>query len=336
MTEQDRILWLSRDDVRRAGGGDPQLAVPLIEGALVAHAAGESCQPLKPYLRIPNDPDARRIIAMPAYLGGEFQTWGMKWIASAPRNSLERGMERASALVILNDLETGRPVAMMEGALISATRTAAVALVASKRLIRPGARSLAVIGNGMIGELICRSLLRLHPELDTVRLYDHDADRSRAFGEGLAADHDVSWQSTADAESAVRGSDVVVTATTAAEGYMEGSWFAPGSLFLNVSLRDPNPSVVRETDKLVVDDWDQVNRSMTIVHRMTESGELDRSGLHAELHELISGTRPGRESDDERIVVCPMGLSIEDVVTAWGVYNRAREAGYGQSLPLFG
>ncbi len=333
------ILWLSREDVRRAGGGDPQAAMPLLEAALVAHGAGDSCQPLKPYLLIPGDTRARRIIAMPAYLGADFQTWGLKWIASAPDNPARRGIERASALIVLNDLETGSPVAVMEGALISATRTAAVALLASRHLCRAEARTLAVLGTGAIGSLITRSLLAEHPTLERVRLYDEveaSAGKLAAALEAGRGPRSLACALASGPRAAIEGADVVLTATTAQEGYVDGEWLAAGSLFLNVSLRDPLPSVFERADKLVVDDWEQANRGTTALRKATRAGLLDREDLHAELHEILSGAAPGRESDDEIVLFNPMGLSIEDVATAWGVYREARRQGLGVELDLYG
>ncbi len=333
------VLWLSREDVRRAGGGDPFAAMPLVEAALVAHGAGDSCQPLKPYLLIPGDTRARRIIAMPAYLGADFQTWGLKWIASAPDNPSRRGMERASALIVLNDLETGAPVALMEGALISATRTAAVALLASRHLCRADARTLAVLGAGAIGSLIAQSLLAAHPTLERVRVYDAveaSAGKLAAALESAGGRGDIACEVAPGPRQAIEGADVVLTATTAQEGYVEGDWLAPGSLFLNVSLRDPEASVFERADKLVVDDWEQANRGTTALRKATRAGLLGRDDLHAELHEILEGAAPGRESDDEIVLFNPMGLSIEDVATAWGVYREARRQGLGVELDLYG
>ena len=329
------LLWLSRDDVRQAGGGAPEAAVPLIESALLAHAAGASCQPLKPYLKIPNDAKARRIIAMPAYLGNDFQTWGLKWIASAPDNPTQRGIERASALIILNDVETGQPIAVMEGALISAARTAAVALIAAKHLAPSAPQTLACLGNGMIGSLITHSLLNAFPSLTHVHLFDHLTAKAEALKTDLEGSNPVTCTVAENPRDALSNANLVLTATTATNGYIEGEWLGAGTLFLNVSLRDPTFSVVERADKLVVDEWEQVNRSNTIIHRMTQAGRLTRNDLHAELPGLIAGRVPGREDDDEIILFCPMGLPIYDIATAWGVYQEAQRRGLGVALDMY-
>ena len=138
-----KILYLSGKDVHRVGGDDPCRLVAPVEKALGLHALGDYSQPLKPYLKIPNDRLNRRIVSMPAYLGGEIQTWGIKVIASCPDNPQERGIPRASAVIVLHDVETGVPYTIMEGAQISAARTVAMAIISCEFLARGKSRTLA-------------------------------------------------------------------------------------------------------------------------------------------------------------------------------------------------
>ena len=292
------VLWLSREDVARAGGGDPVAAVPVVREAMLAHGAGDTAQPPKPYLRIPNDTHGRRIIAMPAYIGGEAPTWGIKWIASAPENPTKRGIERASAIIVLNDLETGYPLVVMEGALISATRTAAVALLATEHLKKSETRTMTLIGTGLIGGLVTRSLLRVMPSIERIRLFDHYPGAAERFSNSGDFDHEVAFEVFDGAQEAMAGAQLVAVATTATDGYIDGAWLERGSLFLNISLRDPKSNVIEVIDKLVVDDWEQANRGGTFIHRLTEAGELTHDGLYAEISEIASGEKPGRESDD--------------------------------------
>ena len=327
------LIWLSREDVQKSGGGDAVAAVPVLERALSVHGEGQTCQPLKPYLRIPNDELERRIIAMPSYLGNEFQTWGMKWIASCPRNPTERGMERASAVIILNDLETGRPVAMMDAGLISAVRTAAVALIGAKYCARPDSKTLGLIGSGMIGGMIATNLLKTNPSLERVRIFDHYPEAAKRLIEQIEKQSDVKCEVVESPKDAMDRADIVVAATTAQDGYIDGEWMHEGSVFLNISLRDAKFSVIERADKLIVDDWEQANRGTTPIFKMTQAGRLSREDLYAELPEIISGRLPGRERDDEIIVVNPMGLAIEDIAVAHRVYETAKMKNLGVQLP---
>mgnify|MGYP000256383325 CR=1 FL=1 len=148
------LLYLSRSDLIELGGGHSQPYVDAIVDGLAAHVRGEYVQPLKPYLRWPGaDHIADRIIAMPCYLGDEQAMAGLKWIGSRQHNPARFGLERASALVVLNDAQTNYPIAIMEGGLISGMRTAAITAVAARHLALDNFTDVAVIGCGPIARM---------------------------------------------------------------------------------------------------------------------------------------------------------------------------------------
>ena len=328
------LLYLSRADVVAAAGAGSGLFVDAVSEALALHARGAVAQPLKPYLRWrANSHIADRIIAMPAYVGGEQPVAGLKWIGSKHDNPELHGLERASALIVLNDPETHYPVAVMEGALISAARTAAVTAVAARYLAQPGFRSLTCVGCGPIGTSQVFTLLEHFPSVTTIWLYDLKEPAAIALTQGVAAHHPkVDVQIAADAESAVRAGDVIVTATVADEPWLPAAWLRPGSLLCNVSIMDAAKDVFLSADKVVVDDWDQCNREGKIIHQLTTEGSFSREQLHAELGEIVIGSRPGRESDDEVILLNPMGMAVIDVACAKAIYYRARQAKIGTWL----
>ncbi len=133
------LLYLSRSDLSALGGSHSQPYVDAIVDGLAAHARGDYVQPLKPYLRWPGaDHIADRIIAMPCYLGGEQPVAGLKWVGSRQHNPVHFGLERASAVIVLNDAETNYPIAILEGGLISGMRTAAITAVGTRYLAREG------------------------------------------------------------------------------------------------------------------------------------------------------------------------------------------------------
>jgi len=330
-----KILLLTRKDVIAAGGADIRGIIPVIEEVFKIHAKKDYCQPLKPYLRIPGDKEGKRIIAMPAYLGGEFKVWGIKWIASNPTNPFKRNLERASAIIILNDLETGFPVAIMEGAIISATRTAAVAAVAAKYLTRKNPTLIGIIGAGMIARSVIDGLCIVKKEVQQAKVFDLNSSRSKLFCNELRKKLGIEINVASNAEEAIREADIVVPATTATKPYIEGEWIKPGALFINISLRDPKFSVVQHVNKIVVDDWNQANRENTVLHLMYEQGLLKDSDIHAEMGEIILGAKVGRENEDEIIFFNPMGMAIEDIGVASIVYNRSKHMALGSYIDLW-
>ena len=329
------LLYLSRADVAAAAGPGSSLFVAAVTDAFARHARGQTVQPLKPYLRWrPDGHIADRIIAMPAYVGGERPTAGIKWIGSKHDNPERAGVERASALIVLNDPDTHEPVAVMEGALISAARTAAVTAVAARHLALPGFRSLTCVGCGPIGRHQVTTLVERFPSVETVWLYDLKETAAVALAEALgAAQPKVEVRIAADAETAVRAGEVIVTATVADRPWLPAAWLRPGSFLSNVSIMDAGRDVFLSADKVVVDDWEQCNREGKVIHQLTTEGSFSRERLHAELGQIVIGDRPGRERDDEVILLNSMGMAAIDVACAKAIYDRARRAKIGTWLP---
>jgi N-[(2S)-2-amino-2-carboxyethyl]-L-glutamate dehydrogenase len=328
------VLYLSRADVRAAMGGSIRPYVEALRGALALHAEGATAQPLKPYLRWrENGHIADRIIAMPGYVGGSEPIAGIKWIGSKHDNPAVRGIPRASAVIVLNDPETHFPVAIMEGGEISGMRTAGVTVLACELLARSGFASVALVGCGFIGRLHALGLLEAFPSIRSLYLFDREEEAARRLAAELAG-RDVSVTVCASAEEAVRAGEVVVPCTVTDAPYIPFDWLAPGVFVSNISLMDVEPEVYVAVDKLVVDDWEQCNRERKTLNTLVLEGRFSRERLHAELGDVVRGARPGREDPDERIMLSPMGMAIEDVACAAAVYRHARERGAGTWLTL--
>lgn len=331
------MRYLSRSDVAALGGGHSDLYMAAVEEGFRSHAAGDFVQPLKPYLRSPRAPHiADRIIAMPAWIGGEQPMSGLKWIGSKHDNPARLGTERASAVIILNDPETNYPIAIMEGGLISAMRTAAVTGVATRHLARKGFAEAAIIGCGPIAERQAQMLVEQFPSVKTVRLFD----LRQSAAEALAARLRDRFPRTAfdivgSAEAAVRDCPMVITCTVTDTPYLAFDWLSKGAFLANVSIMDVERDVFLKVDKVVVDDWDQSNREKKIINLLVEAGDFSREQLHAELGEIVVGRKAGRESDDEIILLNPMGMAIDDIACAKAVFGLAEDRGLGTVLPIF-
>ena len=331
------LRYLSRSDIAALGGDRSDLYMEAIEQGLRLHAAGEFVQPLKPYLRNPRTRHiADRIIAMPAWIGGEAPISGLKWIGSKHDNPSARGMERASAVMVLNDAETNFPVAVMEAGLISAMRTAAVTGVAARHLARAGFADASLVGCGPIGERQARMLAEQFSHLKSLRLFDLRRGAAEDLSARLRDRHSHLRITIADtAEAAVRDASVVITCTVTDTPYLPFSWLSRGTFLANVSIMDVESEIFLKADKVVVDDWEQSNREKKVINLLVESGRFSREALHAELGEIVVGRRPGRENDDEIILLNPMGMAIDDVACAAAILSRAEAAGVGTVLPLY-
>jgi ornithine cyclodeaminase len=328
------ILYLNRRDVRAAMGSSIRGYVEALRVALALHAEGKTAQPLKPYLRWRRRGHiADRIIAMPGYVGGAHPMAGIKWIGSKHDNPSTRGIPRASAVIVLNDPETHFPVAILEGGEISGMRTAGVTALAAEYLARPGFQAVALVGCGFIGRLHGLGLLESFPAIERICLYDHDSRAASTLAQEIARDG-LTVTVCETAEEAVCRGEVVVPCTVTAKPYIELDWLMPGAFVSNISIMDVKPDVYLGVDKLIVDDWEQANRERKTINQLVLAGRLKQSDLHAELGDVVRGHKPGRTSPDERILLNPMGMAIEDVACAAAVYRSAREQGAGTWLTL--
>ncbi|MGH8000293.1 MAG: hypothetical protein ACREPR_12895, partial [Brasilonema sp.] len=207
------ILYLSKSDIIQLGGDCFDLYIKAITQVLALHASRQIVQPLKPYLRWRGDNNhiADRIIAMPAYIGGEDPVAGLKWVGSKHDNPSCRNLERASALIVLNDPESHYPVAVMEGSLISGMRTAAVTAIAAHYLAKTNFSSVACIGTGPIARMQLLTLLEQFPSITTIHLFDLKPCAAKFLVENLHQRFpEVEYQIAATAEAAVRQGEVVI------------------------------------------------------------------------------------------------------------------------------
>lgn len=337
MSHHVKLRYLSQSDLLGLGAGHSNAFIEAIEEGLKLHAEGHFIQPLKPYLRWPGaDHIADRIIAMPCYLGGDNPIAGIKWIGSRQHNPSRFHLPRASALIILNDAQTNYPVAIMEGSLISAMRTAAITGVATKYLARSGFSDISIIGCGPIAQMQVKTLLEQYEQINTVHLYDiNKAAADNLISQFAAKYPDVGFVIHDSARSAVEQADVLVTCTVSDKPYIPFEWIKKGCFISNISIMDIERDVFLKADKVIVDDWDQSNREKKVINQLVEEGLFSREQLHAELGEIILGQIKGRHSDDEIILLNPMGMAIDDIVCARWFYQAAESKNAGTELPLF-
>jgi ornithine cyclodeaminase len=330
------FLYLSQEDVVAAGGTDMEAMVDVIERAFAVKAAGQVRMPPKVMITWADEPGTEelhgRIMAMPAYVGGPFDVAGLKWIPSVPQNPARNGLPRANALVLLTDRQTGLPLAVMDGTVVSAMRTGAVTGVALRHLADPGTEVACLLGAGVLAHTQLAALRVVLPALREVRVFDPDTARLASFCDRAGAD----VRPAATAEEAVRGAGAVVPATMAVEPSFAAEWVAPGATVVLVSSLDGPLELQAVTDLLVVDDWEhESTHEGRYAQRLVAAGLVPADGSEAvELADVVAGRHPGRTDAAERIVVTPVGLAMDDVAAAWHVLAGARNRGLGTPLRL--
>jgi len=333
MDNNDIMILKNHEVVALLSGRESEI-VQAVEAAYRTHAGHQSSLPHSLFLRFP-DHARNRIIALPAYLGGDFSVAGMKWIASFPDN-LQQGLERASAIVILNSPQTGRPEAILEGSTISAKRTAASAALAARSLQNGHThRQAALVGCGLINFEIARFLLNTCPQIERFTVYDISPERAERFGERCRRvfDH-INLEVTADLDTALSSARVISLATTATEPHISDiSACLPGTTILHISLRDLTPEVILKCDN-VVDDVDHVCRAQTSVH-LAEQLTGHRDFIRCTLADILNRSAAPRLDDNSIAVFSPFGLGILDMALAKMAYDLGFEQGKGTAINSF-
>jgi 2,3-diaminopropionate biosynthesis protein SbnB len=330
----DNMLIVRGDQVVSLLEGRESELMGVIQAAYESHARGNSALPHSIFLRFP-DNQANRIIGLPAYLGDGFDICGIKWIASFPAN-IAAGLDRASAVLILNSTQTGRPEAIMEGAVISAKRTAASAALAAKYL-QDGKQTtnIGIVGCGLINFEIVRFLLATLPEARSLTIYDLDHSRAMYFKHKCERTfHRIEVHIADRIDSVLHDTSLIAMATTAGEPHITDlSACAPGSTILHVSLRDLAPEVILAVDN-VVDDVDHVCRARTSIH-LAEQLVGNREFIRCTLADVTLGKSPARRDEESIAVFSPFGMGILDIAVGRLVRDLALEAGQGQMIETF-
>ena len=330
----DGILILTGNEIRSLLSGRENDIIRLVEAAYRNYAEGESVLPHSTFLRFP-DNEKSRLIVLPAYLGDEFKIAGVKSIASFPAN-IEQGMDRASATLVLNSALNGRPVAMLEGSVISAKRTAAGAALAARYLHREkDPLCLGLVGCGPINYEIARFLLAVYPRLTHFIAYDLDPRRISHFKNKCRdLSVNVEFTSAADIETVLTQAPLVSFATTAPSPYVHN---IPNCSFnrtiLHVSLRDLAPEVILSCEN-IVDDIDHVCRAQTSIH-LTEHLIGNRNFIEGTLSEYLHGDKVIEEARGKTVVFSPFGLGALDLAVGKFVYDLGVKLGLGAVIESF-
>jgi thiomorpholine-carboxylate dehydrogenase len=281
--------------------------IPAMEQALIAFSAGHVTQPVRSVLTV--EKDQRFLGVMPAVTAVGM---GAKLVAFFPKNAAA-GLPTHLATIVLFETETGQPLAFLDGRLITEMRTAAVSAAVTRYLAPQDARVLALVGSGVQAQAHLQALRHVC-RFDEVRVWSRTPEHAQHF----AARHGARAMSL---ESAVRGADVVVTATFAREPLVNGEWLKPGA---HVNAIGAGPPTWRELDDAVMTGSAVIVDSREAALR--ESGDVILSGapIFGEAGEVFAGTRrPPREATT---VFKSLGLAVEDIATARLVYDAALAA----------
>jgi ornithine cyclodeaminase/alanine dehydrogenase len=326
MESKGEFLYLSRADIEKLNIPMKEI-IRIVEEAFREKAAGRTEMPPKLGVHLQKD---AFIHAMPAYLQ-TMKAAGVKWVAGFPDNP-RRGLPYISGLLVLNDSETGFPISVMDCTWITAKRTGAATAVAAKHLARDDSRVLGVLGCGVQGRSNLEALMVVCKNLEHVKAYDTNGKNLHEYVKEMTALHGISTTPVESPKKAVESCDIVVTSgpiLKKPQPIIEESWFRDGGLACPLDFDSYwKPEAMHSVHKFCTDDRNQ------LAYYKTQGYFADLPDVYADLSEITTGAKPGRESPVERIMAMNLGLAIEDIATAIYVYREAKKANVGRTLPL--
>ena len=369
MSQQIDFLYLSEPDMIAAGVTDMAECVDTMTDMLALFARGDyrmagtennshGAQIYFPqqseFEGMPLDAPDRRFMAMPAYLGADYQMAGCKWYGSNVENK-KRGLPRSILMFTLNDKDTGAPLAIMSANLLSAYRTGAIPGVGARYLAREDARVVGIVGPGPMNRTSLESFVAVRPGIDTVKVAGRSQEGVDAFIDWARAKFPqiARFEQVADTEAAVRDSDIVSIAVPSTSGsenypYVADDWVKPGAFICCSAHLQLEEGLVQRSRHVadarkiyqawaaelpapaheIVGIW-----GINLVDRVRD-GRMTPEQFE-DIGEIIDGRAPGRQQEDEVFVYSVGGMPVEDVAWATKVYRNAVERGIGTKLNLW-
>ena len=371
------FLYLNEEEMVQAGVMDVSRCVDVMEEAMGLFSDGDYIMggtnhnshglvlefPKKSHItNFPiNDSKDRRFTAMPSYLGGRFHLTGIKWYGSNGRN-VKRGYPRSILMVMLNDVETGAPLALMAGNSLSAVRTGSMPGLAAKLLARKDSKVLTMVGAGVIAKTSCMAILSKCPNIQEVRIKGGSPNSKSAetLKEFIQENYpDLKKVMVCAAlEEAVRGADIISEAASVKMGQwprFERAWLKPGALLISASVFDMEHKDMLDLKKVVddysmfenytIEDEEDIPTAEDGTHKstgcmgedfayMVEDGLIERNSV-VDIGDIVRGRSKGRESEDEIILVAIEGMAIEDVAWGFECCRVARKKKLGMKLTLW-
>ena len=370
MDTRIKCLYLSEPDMIKAGVKNMDQCVEAMEDLLVTLNKGDyvmagvnhnshGAQVIFPddpqFEGMPKNADDRRFMAMPAYLGGKYQMAGMKWYGSNCENKAS-GLPRSILMMMLNDKDTGAPLALMSANLVSCYRTGAIPGVGAKYLAGKDSETVTIIGPGVMGRTCLLAFLSVCPKITTVKVKGRGLRSLHAFEEFVKKECPQIQQIIVcdSMEEAVKDSDIICVTSTAPVKeidfpYIAEDWVKKGALICLPSAARFDDDFLINRCKKVVDNYKlyeawaeefpypSYEMVQIIGSKFTDylhEGRIQREDI-VDIADIINKKHPGRESDDEIIVYSVGGMPVEDI--AWGgtVYRNALKEGIGVELPLW-
>lgn len=329
------IKIISQEEVAKIFNGNATAIFGIIEEAFRKYINGDTIMPDK-ISQIFDEQTQNRINCMPATLIDE-KICGMKWVSVFPANA-SKGVQNVTGVMLISELDTGFPIAVIDGTLSTKMRTAAVGCVAAKYLAPSRVETIGIIGAGEEARMHFALLKHLFPTIKECRVSSRSTETEQRFIDKFKdIVPDVKFVTCSNnSYKCANETDIIVTAISEQSPVLKATDITKGGLYIHVGGWEDEYGVVQKADKIVCDEWEVVKHRSQTLCRMYKEGLLQDSDIYANLSELIAGTKKGRSNDNEFIYFNSVGLSYIDINFAYYIYIEAKKRGLGKDIVLAG
>lgn len=317
---------ISQEIVAEIFCGNADGIINIIEDSFRKYLEGDIIFPDK-ISQIFDEQTQNRINCMPATLIKD-KVCGMKWVSVFPSNAF-KGVQNVTGIMLLSELETGFPIAVIDGTLSTKMRTAAVGCTAAKYLAPSKVETIGIIGAGEEARMHFTLLKHMFPTIKECRVSSLNTEIEQGFIDKFKdIVPDVKFVTcNNDSHLCASGADIIVTAISGQSPVLKAADITKGGLYIHVGGWEDEYGVAQKANKIVCDEWEVVKHRSQTLCRMYKAGLLKDEDIHANLSELIAGTKVGRENDDEFIYFNSVGLSYIDINFANYIYKEAIRRG---------
>ncbi|MBQ8222615.1 MAG: ornithine cyclodeaminase family protein [Bacteroidales bacterium] len=329
-----KLRIISQEDVSEIFKGKTDVLLEVIEESFLKYIHGDVLFPDK-ISQIFDMETQNRINCMPATLLGEDMVCGMKWVSVFPTNA-PKGIQNVTGVMLLSEINTGFPVAVIDGTLTTKMRTSGVGCVAAKYLAPSNVKTIGIIGSGEEARMHFALLKHLFPTINECRVSSRTSSSEESFIRTFnKITSDVTFIAcNNDSYKCASNADIIITAISGQSPVLKAKDVTKGGLYIHVGGWEDEYEVALKAQKIVCDDWEASKHRTQTICRMYKEGILKDHDIYANLSDLISGRKKGRDNDDEFIYFNSVGLSYIDLNLANYIYRRAKEMNLGHDVTI--
>lgn len=332
------ILFLQEEEVIKAGALDMKMTLEAVEKTYKLLGEGQVLNPPKTHISMPigsGDNWNSFFNSMPCYIGGDVNVGGTKWAAESKKNSQIPGIPYGIDITVLSDPETVLPFCILDGTLITAMRTSAVAGIFAKYTVTKDTDIALLVGAGVIGRTMIMAVCEALPQIKTIYLADLDIKKAEELAADYKGKYDVEIIPVTDAKAASKNTKLIITETTARKPFIDKSWLKPGDTIINMGSMEADLESVAACDVIAVDYWDQIiTYESKAVAKLYKAGQLTKE--HAvELSDMVLGIWKGRTDDDQIISCSSLGIGALDIMIGYMIFLNAQKMEIGTTVKMW-